>query len=46
MILERILSRKGPCVINIPIGETENVLPMVSPGGSNMEMIGGAKLND
>lgn len=44
--LERILSRKGPCVIDIPIGETENVLPMVSPGGSNMEMIGGAKLND
>lgn len=44
--LGRILSTKGPCVINIPIGETENILPMVSPGGSNTEMIGGAKLND
>lgn len=44
--LEKILSLKGPCVINIPIAETENVLPMVSPGGSNIEMIGGAKLND
>jgi len=44
--LEQMLSIKGPCVINIPIDETENVLPMVAPGGSNIEMIGGENFND
>jgi len=44
--LEEMLSIKGPCVINIPIDETENVLPMVAPGGSNIEMIGGENFND
>ena len=44
--LEELLSEKGPCLINIPIGEYENVLPMVAPGRSNLEMIGGGKLND
>ena len=44
--LEEILSIKGPCVINIPIEETENVLPMVAPGKSNIEMIGGENFND
>ena len=44
--LEEILSIKGPCVINIPTPETENVLPMVAPGGSNIEMIGGENFND
>ena len=44
--LEEILSIKGPYVINIPIEETENVLPMVAPGGSNIEMIGGENFND
>ncbi|HEX9025482.1 MAG TPA: biosynthetic-type acetolactate synthase large subunit [Clostridium sp.] len=44
--LEELLSIKGPCVINIPIEETENVLPMVAPGGSNIEMIGGENFND
>ena len=39
--LEEILSSPGPCLINIPIDETENVLPMVAPGASNMIMIGG-----
>jgi len=39
--LEELLSSKGPCLINIPIEETENVLPMVAPGKSNIEMIGG-----
>jgi len=39
--LEEILSIPGPCLINIPIDETENVLPMVAPGSSNMKMIGG-----
>lgn len=44
--LEEILSTVGPCVVNIPINETENVLPMVPPGKSNIEMIGGEKFND
>ena len=44
--LEEILAIKGPCVINIPIEETENVLPMVAPGKSNIEMIGGEHFND
>ena len=44
--LEEILAIKGPCVINIPIEETENVLPMVAPGKSNIEMIGGENFND
>ena len=41
--LEEILCTSGPCLINIPIDETEKVLPMVAPGASNMNMIGGAK---
>ena len=44
--LEEILSIKGPYVINVPIEETENVLPMVAPGASNIEMIGGENFND
>lgn len=44
--LEEILSMNGPYLINVPIEETENVLPMVAPGGSNIEMIGGEGLND
>jgi acetolactate synthase, large subunit, biosynthetic type len=44
--LEEILSINGPYLINVPIEETENVLPMVAPGGSNIEMIGGEGLND
>jgi acetolactate synthase-1/2/3 large subunit len=44
--LEEILSKKGPYLINIPIEETENVFPMVAPGKSNIEMIGGEKFND
>ncbi|WP_026887607.1 biosynthetic-type acetolactate synthase large subunit [Clostridium beijerinckii] len=39
--LKELLTIDGPCVINIPIEETENVLPMVPPGKSNIEMIGG-----
>lgn len=39
--LEEILSAKGPYIINVPIEKTENVLPMVPPGKSNIEMIGG-----
>jgi acetolactate synthase-1/2/3 large subunit len=41
--LGEILCTPGPCLINIPIDETEKVLPMVAPGASNMNMIGGAK---
>jgi len=44
--LKEILSIRGPYVINIPIEETENVFPMVAPGGTNVEMIGGAQFND
>lgn len=44
--LDEILSQNGPCVINIPIEECENVLPMVAPGKSNLEMIGSDKIND
>ncbi|AVK46748.1 acetolactate synthase catalytic subunit [Clostridium sp. MF28] len=44
--LKELLTTDGPCVINIPIEETENVLPMVPPGKSNIDMIGGENLND
>jgi acetolactate synthase-1/2/3 large subunit len=44
--LKEILSMKGPYVINVPIEENENVFPMVAPGGTNTEMIGGVKFND
>lgn len=44
--LETILSTKGPYLVNILIEETENVLPMVPPGKSNVEMIGGENFND
>ncbi len=39
--LSEILSKSGPYIINIPISPEEIVLPMVPPGGSNNEMIGG-----
>ncbi|WP_315073902.1 biosynthetic-type acetolactate synthase large subunit [uncultured Clostridium sp.] len=38
--LEELLSMEGPCLINVPIDETENIFPMVPPGKSNIEMIG------
>ncbi|MFW2490706.1 biosynthetic-type acetolactate synthase large subunit [Clostridium chromiireducens] len=44
--LEELLSINGPCLINVPIEETENVLPMVPPGKANIEMIGGEYLYD
>ncbi|MCI1579653.1 MAG: biosynthetic-type acetolactate synthase large subunit [Clostridium beijerinckii] len=44
--LKELLTVDGPCVINIPIEENENVLPMVPPGKSNIDMIGGENLND
>jgi acetolactate synthase-1/2/3 large subunit len=39
--LERGLSEPGPCLINVPIPQRQNVYPMVPPGASNTEMIGG-----
>jgi len=39
--LESALLEHGPCVINIPISETEMVFPMVAPGGANRDMIHG-----
>ncbi|MGB9691326.1 MAG: biosynthetic-type acetolactate synthase large subunit [Candidatus Sumerlaeaceae bacterium] len=35
------LSQEGPCLINVPIPRTLNVLPMVPPGAPNTKMIGG-----
>ncbi|MGB1310688.1 MAG: acetolactate synthase large subunit [Leucothrix sp.] len=39
--LKNALLAHGPCVINLPISETEMVYPMVAPGGANVDMIGG-----
>ena len=39
--LEFALKEHGPCVINLPISETEMVFPMVAPGGANRDMIHG-----
>ena len=33
------LAEAGPCLIDVRIGGDENVLPMVPPGASNLEMI-------
>ncbi len=40
--LRQALEEHGPCLINIPISETEMVFPMVAPGGANKDMITGA----
>jgi acetolactate synthase-1/2/3 large subunit len=39
--LRNSLLEHGPCVINLPISETEMVFPMVAPGGANRDMIHG-----
>jgi acetolactate synthase-1/2/3 large subunit len=39
--LKNEILKPGPSLINIPIKEEENVYPMVPPGKSNVEMIGG-----
>jgi hypothetical protein len=31
--------RRGPCVVDVQTAAHENVLPMVPPGASNLEMI-------
>jgi acetolactate synthase-1/2/3 large subunit len=40
-LLESMLSERGPCLINVPIGKEEDVYPMVPPGASNSIMLGG-----
>ncbi len=38
-----VMAAGGPCVIDVPIHYSENVLPIVPPGASNREMVmGGA----
>jgi acetolactate synthase I/II/III large subunit len=39
--LSEALSSPGPSIIDIPIDETRNVLPIVPPGAANCDMIGG-----
>lgn len=38
--LERMLSMRGPCLIDAPTHFAENVFPMVPPGAANRDMIG------
>jgi acetolactate synthase I/II/III large subunit len=40
-VLAEILLSSGPWVVNIPIKEDENVVPIVPPGAGNTEMVGG-----
>ncbi|SDP56689.1 acetolactate synthase large subunit [Desulforhopalus singaporensis] len=40
-LFEKVLGQPGPCLINIPIAKEEEVYPMVPPGASNSEMLGG-----
>ena len=35
--LETALSRRGPCLVNVPVSAGEMVWPMVPPGGANTE---------
>jgi acetolactate synthase-1/2/3 large subunit len=37
--LQALLRRRGPCVVDVRTAAHENVLPMVPPGASNLEMI-------
>ncbi len=38
--LAAAFSHPGPSIVDIPIGRTENVLPIVPPGAANRDMIG------
>lgn len=38
-ILKQSLSGNGPCLVEVRINPDENVLPMVPPGASNLDMI-------
>lgn len=42
-VLETALKIRGPVLINAPVDYEHNVYPMVPPGASNREMIGGAE---
>lgn len=44
--LTELLTKTGPCVINIPINPIENVVPIVPPGKANTEMIGGESIDE
>jgi acetolactate synthase-1/2/3 large subunit len=37
--IELMLKEEGPCIIDVPIRYSENVLPMVPPGAANRDMI-------
>lgn len=39
-ILIKSLKEFGPSIVNVPIHDAENVLPIVPPGAANREMIG------
>lgn len=39
--LTEAIQTKGPCLIHVPVKRDEEVYPMVPPGASNKEMIGG-----
>ncbi|MFP4681459.1 MAG: biosynthetic-type acetolactate synthase large subunit [Chitinispirillaceae bacterium] len=41
LALPQVMTQKGPAMVNIAVEHSHNVLPMVPPGGANMEMIGG-----
>ena len=41
-ILQAVIKETGPCLININIDREEDVYPMVPPGASNSDMIGGS----
>jgi acetolactate synthase-1/2/3 large subunit len=41
--LARALSQSGPCLINAPVPQSDNVYPMVPPGAGNTKMIRGDK---
>ncbi len=40
-LMKKAFYEPGPCVVNVPIAPEEQVTPMVPPGASNCEMIGG-----
>lgn len=40
-LMAAIWKNETPAVINIPISDDNNVLPMVAPGAANIDMIGG-----
>ncbi|MFA5337407.1 MAG: thiamine pyrophosphate-dependent enzyme, partial [Candidatus Omnitrophota bacterium] len=42
LTLRKALRAKGPSLVDVSIHHAYNVTPMVKPGGSNMEMIGGS----